>query len=134
MKIFFDTNVLIAAFVAHGTCGELLEHCLGNHTICISQWVLDEFREKLLEKFEFSEDIVEQIITFVRENMVIITQPRLAVFICRDPDDNHILAAIASGNVDCLVTGDEDLLVLKSFQEIPILRPSDFWKFEKTRE
>jgi hypothetical protein len=27
MKVFFDTNVLVAAFISHGACCELFDHC-----------------------------------------------------------------------------------------------------------
>jgi len=97
MKIFFDTNVLIAAFIARGTCSDLLEHCLVEHKIYISLWVLDELYEKLVMKFRFPKAKVDQM------------------------------------NVDCLISGDEDLLVLKNFQGLPIIRPGDFWRFEKEK-
>ncbi|MEW6095357.1 MAG: putative toxin-antitoxin system toxin component, PIN family [bacterium] len=101
--------------------------------ICISQQVLDELYEKIREKFGFSENRVEEVITFIQENAVMFTHDTLFSPICRDPDDDYILALAVSGNVDCLISGDEDLLILKSIQGIPILKPNDFWKFEKEK-
>ncbi len=43
--------------------------------------------------------------------------------VCRDPD--LVLAAALAANADAIVTGDRDLLVLKSFHGIPILNPRD---------
>ncbi len=131
MKIFFDTNVLIAAFIARGICGELFDHCLVEHKIYVSQWVLDELYEKLVRKFRFPKAKVDQIVDFIRKNTEMLTYAPLSTPICRDPDDDHILASAVSGNVDCLISGDEGLLVLKNFQGLPIIRPSDFWRFEK---
>jgi predicted nucleic acid-binding protein len=48
------------------------------------------------------------------------------VKVCRDPDDSKLLEIAAVGRADCLVTGDQDLLVLRTFQEIPILTPARF--------
>jgi uncharacterized protein len=48
------------------------------------------------------------------------------VTVCRDPDDNKLLEIAVVGRADCLVTGDEDLLVLDPFQGIPILTPAGF--------
>lgn len=50
------------------------------------------------------------------------------VDICRDPDDNHLLALCKDGKVDVLITGDKDLLVLKKFGKTRILAPADFIK------
>jgi predicted nucleic acid-binding protein len=39
----------------------------------------------------------------------------------RDPKDLIVLAAAITAEADAIVTGDEDLLSLKSFEGIPIL-------------
>ncbi len=54
--------------------------------------------------------------------------------ICRDADDDMVLATALTGNADCIVTGDKDLTDLKSFQQIPILKPSEFSTFEAGRK
>jgi len=133
MKIFFDTNVLIAAFIVRGTCSELFDHCLVEHRIYISKWVLDELYEKLVKKFRFPKAKVDQIVNFICKNTEMLTYTPLSTPICRDLDDDHVLASAVSGNVDCLISGDEDLLVLKNFQDLPIIRPDDFWRFEKEK-
>jgi uncharacterized protein len=48
------------------------------------------------------------------------------VKVCRDPDDNKVLEIAAVGRADCIVTGDQDLLVLGTFDGIPILTPAEF--------
>jgi predicted nucleic acid-binding protein len=53
-------------------------------------------------------------------NTIPLTDP-----ICRDPDDDLILAVARGAKIDVLVTGDQDLLVLKEFEGIPILNPRD---------
>ena len=134
MKIFFDTNVIIAAFASHGTCSDLFEHCLSEYTICISQQVLDELYKVLANKLRFPKALVAKIVTFTRQNTTIISHEPLPETLCRDPDDDNILAAAISGNVDCLVSGGKDLLELKKVKGIRILKPSDFWKFEKEKK
>ncbi len=131
MKILFDTTVLIAAFIARGACSELFEHCLSEHRIYISQWILREFSRNLLKKFGFSKNETGRAINFLKKNFNIITTPPLKSPVCSDPDDDKILAVAIHENVDCIIAGDNDLLRLKIFKGIPILKPSDFWKFEK---
>jgi putative PIN family toxin of toxin-antitoxin system len=134
MKVFLDTNVLVAAFISHGFCNELFDYCLSKHTICVSQFVIDELYDKLVKKFHFTETKVEQVVSFIIDNTLIIEHSTLSSRICRDPKDDNILAAAISGKVDCIVSGDNDLLVLNNFQNIPILKPADFWKFEKKQK
>ena len=43
-----------------------------------------------------------------------------------DPKDNHILACALARKVDMVVSGDKDLLRLKEYEGIPIVRPMDF--------
>ncbi|WP_348535375.1 putative toxin-antitoxin system toxin component, PIN family [Komarekiella delphini-convector] len=44
----------------------------------------------------------------------------------RDQKDSIILAAAVAANVEAIVTGDLDLLILIEFNGIPILTPQDF--------
>jgi predicted nucleic acid-binding protein len=66
--------------------------------------------------------------------MEVVTPSPLATPICRDVDDDNILATAVTGNCECLVTGDKDLLVVKQFQGIDILSPGDFQEYEKIGE
>ena len=43
-----------------------------------------------------------------------------------DESDNRVLEAAVSAEVDYIVSGDEHLLTLGSFQGIPILTPAEF--------
>jgi putative PIN family toxin of toxin-antitoxin system len=133
VKILFDTNVWLAAFITHGTCAELLEYCLEAHTLLVSEAILREIEEKLSEKFDVPKSKVQETLTFVRSNTTLVSAIPLPSPVCRDSDDDQILAAAKSGQVDCLVTGDPDLLVLERFQGIPIIKPGQFWSFEKKK-
>jgi len=45
---------------------------------------------------------------------------------CRDPKDDKFLELATSGEATCMVSGDDDLLVLNPFRGIPVLSPKDF--------
>ena len=45
---------------------------------------------------------------------------------CRDPDDDVVLGTALAGRADCIVTGDQDLLVLDPFQGIRVRAPAAF--------
>ena len=53
-------------------------------------------------------------------------EPQRLVGICRDPDDEKYLEAAVGGRAQALVSGDKDLLVLKTIHGIPVLSPRAF--------
>ncbi len=54
--------------------------------------------------------------------------------ICRDPDDDHVLALALTAQVDLIVSGDKDLLDLNSFESIPIVTPADALRTIETQK
>jgi putative PIN family toxin of toxin-antitoxin system len=46
--------------------------------------------------------------------------------ICRDPNDDKFLDVAMNGAATCIISGDEDLLVLHPFRTIPIITPRAF--------
>jgi putative PIN family toxin of toxin-antitoxin system len=128
-----DTNVLIAAFIAQGLCSDLLEHCVQQHTVVTSDFILTEFRETLIGKFKFTPEEANAAATLLLSKMVVVKPIDLPTPICRDPDDDTVLATAVAGNCDCIVTGDNDLLVLKHFADVGIVSPADFVEYEATR-
>lgn len=130
MRIVLDTNVLIAALIARGTCHELLEHCVVRHELITSDFILDELREKLIEKFKYPDGTAGEAIALLRSRMRVITPSPLEVPVCRDADDDNILATAVAARCDCIITGDKDLLVLNPFQSVAILSPRAFFDAE----
>jgi putative PIN family toxin of toxin-antitoxin system len=126
VKILLDTNVLIAALIARGFCHELLEHCVLRHTLFTSDFILNETQEKLIEKFGYTAEVVSETASILRSRMTVVSPLGLASPVCRDPDDDNILAAAMAASCDCIITGDKDLLVLKTHEGIEILSPRDF--------
>jgi putative PIN family toxin of toxin-antitoxin system len=131
VRIVLDTNVLIAAFIARGLCHQLLEHCISHHELVISEFILDEFREKLVAKFKYAPEVTDEAVKLLRSQMKLVTPAPLDRPVCRDADDDNVLATAMAGDCQCIITGDKDLLVLKRFQEIDILSPSGFQAYRK---
>jgi putative PIN family toxin of toxin-antitoxin system len=130
MKVLLDTNVLIAGFITKGVCSELLEHCLRRHEVVLSDFILDEFKERLVEKFKFSAADADSAIRLLRSRVILTKPTPLSQPVCRDADDDMVIAAAITGKAVCIVTGDKDLLDLKQHQGIPILKPAEFSAFE----
>jgi len=134
MKIVLDANVIIAAFAARGLCESIMEVCLSEHEIVLSEDLLDEILRNLQLKIKLPISIVDNIGELLREYSNISVPVPLPSDVCRDPDDIKILGLALVSNADYIVTGDKDLLVLKNFQGIPILDPRSFSDILHSRE
>ena len=130
MKFVLDTNVLIAAFITSGICHEILEHIIRNHQLVLSDFIVNEFKEKLLNKFHYNEKQVNEALKLLLTRAEMVQVSPLPSRISPDPDDDNIIATAVSANSDCLISGDKDLVHLKQFQKVRIIRPAEFWKFE----
>ena len=60
----------------------------------------------------------------LRQLTEVIEPPPLAQPVCRDRDDDEVLALALAAKVDLIVSGDDDLLVLQVFDGIPIVTPA----------
>ena len=125
MRIVFDTNVLFSAFVAHGVCAGLYEECIERAQIVVSPGILAELEEKLRTKALLTGAEIREVVRAVRADACVVKAAPLAEPVCRDADDDIILATAVAARANAIVTGDQDLLVLKRFKGIPILNPRD---------
>ena len=60
----------------------------------------------------------------MRQLAEVIEPPPLPQPVCRDPDDDEVLALAIAAQADLIISGDNDLLVLQQFNAIPILTPA----------
>lgn len=125
MRVVLDTNVFIAAVISDGLCHDLVRVRVLPHTLVTSGPLLRELRTTLRDKFR--EDPDELPLLFqLNEEAEIVTPAQLGERFCRDKDDDVVLATALAGKADVIVTGDDDLLVLKRFRGIAILAPRKF--------
>ena len=125
MRVVLDTNVFIAAVVADGLCRDLVRVRVLPHMLITSEPLLQELRT--ISRARFAVDPVElPLLAQLNEEAEIVTPAEFRGGICRDEDDDVVLATALAGKADVIVTGDEDLLVLKKFRGIEILSPRKF--------
>ena len=128
MRAVFDTNVLVAAFAAEGICSKILTRGRKKQFHLIEcPIILQEFERVLINKFSATRNEAQSALKIVSEaihNIVLPSQSEQGV--CRDPDDDAILACALEAKADYLVTGDVDLLELKMFKGIRIVTPRNF--------
>lgn len=125
MRVLLDTNVLVAAIAADGLCRNLVRVHVQPHTIIFSKRLAREFEKTMRKKFGLAPEELPMW-TVLQERMEWVRPRALSEPVCRDADDDWVLATAMTGKVDVIVTGDEDLLILKNHAGIPIFSPRDF--------
>ena len=131
MKIVLDTNVWIASFISHGVCHELVEYFIVSPEVLFSSFILKEVEEKLSKKFKMPPAKTAEYSRYIRENTKEVKIRKKPEKISRDPDDDWILETALEGKARCILTGDKDLLDIQKYKGISILKPNEFWEFEK---
>ena len=126
MKVVLDTNVLLAAFATRGLCEAVMEVCVADHGLVVSEHVLKEFRRNLRAKIKVPPRQVDETVAFLREHMEVVKPAKVPPDACRDRADLAVLGTALAAEADCLVTGDQDLLILKRFHGTAILSPRAF--------
>lgn len=124
MKVFFDTNVLIAAFATRGLCADLFAHVLLEHDLVVGEVVLTELRAKLRTKFKLPKKTIDEIEVQLRDGIVVRAPAKHLALGISDPDDEWV---VASAVADVLVTGDAAVLKLGKRAPLPIVSPRGFW-------
>ena len=128
IDVVFDTNVFISAFLFRGKPRYVLDLAIeGKIKLFISNDILVEI-SNVLEKqtFALSKYKVKLILTEIESLFALVYPDQKIINQCRDRDDHIILECALKGNVKYIVTGDNDLLSLKTFQTVKIVNPSDF--------
>jgi putative PIN family toxin of toxin-antitoxin system len=111
--------------VAEGLCRDIVKRRLPACETVTSLVLLNELEEKLGGKFGVDPKTLPILKLYADHSTVVDVVP-LAKPVCRDPDDDFVLATALAGNAEIILTGDKDLLVLREFQHIKILSPRQF--------
>jgi uncharacterized protein len=132
LRAVVDTNILIRALIKpRGTVGPMLVHlAAGSYVILYSEPLLDELLAKLAlprirVKYSLDEEVIKGTLALLALRGELVN-PTRRVKVCRDPRDDMFIETAVAGNAEYLVTGDDDLLVLKQFETVRIVSPRTF--------
>ena len=135
-KLVLDSNVLISAVVFGGKPREILDLALkGRVEIAISNAILDEIDGVLGgNKFQYPEKIVRALIAEI-EGLADLVEPGERInAIHDDPEDNRVLECAVASGAGVIVSGDSDLLALRTFGMASIMSPAEFLRWHKKNE
>jgi putative PIN family toxin of toxin-antitoxin system len=131
MRVVLDTNVVIAAFATRGLCTSVIELCLDRHVLLLSEHVVQEVTENLERKIRLRPQIVREVERFLRSVGQMVSPVPLSDPVCRDAEDDLVLALAVDGAADVIVSGDKDLLVLGKYGTVSIMTPRAFWESQR---
>jgi uncharacterized protein len=124
----FDTNVLISALLSTTSnpfrCVALAR--IGQIESVTCQEILNEFSEKLIIKFKFSQEKAQAAIEEVRSFSRLVEISTELRAVPADPDDDMVVECAVVGGATHIVTGDKHLLSLRKYQEVAIVKATEF--------
>ncbi|MBI4257722.1 MAG: putative toxin-antitoxin system toxin component, PIN family [Thaumarchaeota archaeon] len=131
MRITFDTNVLVSAFISRrGQPAAILDIVLTfpEMEMVLSEPILDEFRDVLSrqevkERFEYSAGDIEQFVDAIRDASTIVKPSSILKLVVEDPKDDVIINTAYDGKSNYIVSGDHHLFELEVFRGIRIVTP-----------
>ncbi len=128
MRAVLDTNVVISAIFFGGMPLKIVRAAFAKKVeLVASRAVLREYREvaeRLHAQFPFVN--YRRPLSILESKLIIVRPVALGETVCRDPDDDAIIACALGGKAKVICSGDDDLLALNGFRGLEIMQPSDF--------
>ena len=129
LRVVFDTNTLVSALLFEQSVpASAFFAARDEGVILLSQATFTELSEVLggskFDRYLTREEPEDFLVKLLEEATLVEIGETIQE--CRDPKDDKFLEVAVSGEASCLVTGDQDLLILNPFRGIPIMTPAQF--------
>lgn len=127
MRVVLDTNVFVSA-VLGGKLGTILDEWkAGKFTWIVTDSIAAEYIDVINRpKFSIPSEEIVGVTDYLLDSAEFVTSEEDIFAVGADPTDNKFLEAALAGRVDFIVSGDNHLLELGTFREIPIITPRQF--------
>lgn len=133
-RIVSDSTILVSAFLApQGAAAAVLAYVrTGRVALAVSDAILAETARVLRtsphirQRYHYPETAVQAFCNGLTQVGEVMTDVPPLRGVCRDPNDDMVLACARAAAVQYLVTRDKDLLVLQQYEGISILTPEAF--------
>ena len=128
LKVVLDTNILISALIFPGPAREFVFILLGeNIQIIASDYIFREIEEVLKRNKFQDKKVLKSLFELIKKGVIFVKVNSYPQKIpLRDPKDHPIIQTAQKGKAKYLITGDEELLSLKTWRGIKIVKISQF--------
>ena len=129
LRVVVDNNALVSALLFDQSVpARAFFAALDQGIILLSHATFTELSEVLgrskFDRYVTREEREEFLVKLLDEGTLV--EVRETIRECRDPKDDKFLEVAVSGEASCLVTEDQDLLILNPFRGIAIMTPAQF--------
>lgn len=135
MTVVLDTNIFVSALIHPGSARSLIYRLvMANANIAISDYIIKE-TEDVLKRAKFrGRQILTALWGELKSTVTIVKIPKSGKFpnSLRDPKDHPILITAQNAKADYLITGDDDLLILKKWRDTKIITITQYQKLLAT--
>ena len=130
MRAVLDTNVVMSAIFFGGAPLKIVRAAFSKTIeLVATRAVLAEYREVAERLHEQYPGInYRRTLAIIESKLIMVRPASLSVPICRDPDDDAIIACAIGGKAKIICSGDNDLLSINHTHGLEIMTPSDFWE------
>ncbi len=131
MRVVLDTNVVISGLVWGGSPRRLFDFAHQNIIQLYTSAVLLDELEGVISRDKFLQKLIScgltpgEIMCGYAALARTVTASAIPRTVPTDADDDAVIACSIAAQTDMIVTGDRDLLILRQFQNIAILKPSE---------
>lgn len=134
-RIVLDTNVIVSAFLSRNAPYRLLEALRESPSwhLVSSLSLLEELADVLTRpdcsrRLALLNRSAGNLIDDYLQIVDLVEPAQITPVVLADPDDDQVLACALAAQAELIVSGDADLLNLKSYQRIPIVDPGEALK------
>jgi uncharacterized protein len=126
LRIVFDTNVYVSAYVIPGSRSDLAFRLAlrGAFELVVSREIITELRGKLASKFGLKESELGRVERTIL-GVAAMVEPGIELRVLEDEPDNRVLECAVASGASAIVTGDRHLLRLKTYEGIGIMTVSE---------
>ncbi len=127
MRVVFDSNIFISAFVFPGGQAEkaMLQIIDGPDRLLVSKEIIGEVLRVLASKFAKDCEAISHTAVFLADLGEQVTPDRTIAILADEPD-NRILECAVTGHAHLIVTGDKAMLALQEFEGVRIIPLAEY--------
>jgi uncharacterized protein len=129
LRVILDSNVVMSGFLWPGICTRFFDLANSGQIDCFTTTDLIAEIDEVLHRAQHAHHVArtgltaKQLVAHYRRFAQLIPARKLTAQVCRDADDDAVLACALAAHASLIVTGDKDLRVLHPWRGIQILNP-----------